>query len=145
MDAQEARPLVFFLMVTAGAVFCCQLQTVRAADHANNSRYQMYHIKQKAQLAARYPGRADERVQYIYQDASVRRSTDAPGEIGTTRLERGSRVRELHIAVEMRNPVRLNQRDKNGKISIGRVTGNPKSLKKVDIVIHSNKPLEFAE
>ncbi len=130
------------LFLTILSVFGCWFaQPANAEYRSGNSHYQAIHIKQMAQRNFTNNGRT----KYIYTEHNNTRLGNQATEIGAVKLQKNSRIRELNVAVDMKGSYRLNHSSfgKKKKISIGRVSGGNKHLKKVNVVVISNGRLHY--
>lgn len=128
----------FFLAVIV-AVACGHTNTAEAEYRSTNTRYQVLHIKQMAQRGFSNRGRT----KYVYTNKTATHDVDNRTEIGTTHLGKNSTVRELHIGVDWQKNFRLIKKTGTKKITIGKVKGGGRSLKKVNVIVNSNKDISF--
>lgn len=121
------------------AAACGNTCTAMAEYRSANTRYQMLHIKQMAQRDFSNRGRT----KYIYTDQTDVMEEGGRNEIGTALLGRNSSVRELHIGIDWPKNSRIGKRTTEKKVSIGKVKGGGRSLKKIKVIVNSTKALTF--
>ena len=120
---------------------CWFTQPANAEYRSGNSHYQAIHTKQMAHRNFTNRGRT----KYIYTEHKSTLLGNPTAEIGAVQLQKNSRIRELNVAVDMKRNYRLSHSSfgKKKKISIGRISGGNKHLKKVNVVVNSDGRLHY--
>ena len=129
---------VFFLAIIISVVYG-NFNTAKAEYSSSNSRYQILHIKQMAQRGFSNNGRT----KYVYTNKKAAYGSNSLTEIGTSDLNKDSTVRELHIGVDWQNNFNIRKKISTKKITIGKVKGGGRSLKKVNVIVNSNRVVRF--
>ncbi len=128
--------IILLITFTTG---CFGVNSADAEYRSSNTLYDTLHIKQMAKRNFTNNGRT--KYVYVKQKQSI-----FPGKsmkIGAVQLEKNSKVRKLHIAVDMNENSMMPQLNKKRKISIAPISDVGRHLKKIHIFINSNGMLRY--
>ncbi len=118
---------------------CLGVNSADAEYRSSNTLYDTLHIKQMAKRNFTNNGRT--KYVYVKQKQSIFSGNSL--EIGAVKLEKNSKVQELHIAVDMNENSMMPQLNKKRKISIAPVSGASRHLKKINVQVNSNGRLRY--
>lgn len=129
--------MLVLLIIFATGCWCTN--SANAEYRSSNALYDTLHIKQMAKRNFTNNGRTE----YVYVEHKQNLFPGKTLKIGAVQLEKNSKVRELHIAVDMKGNSLMQQLNKKRKTSIAPVSDAGHHLKKIHIFIHSNDMLHF--
>lgn len=118
---------------------CLDVNSADAEYRSSNTLYDTLHIKQMAKRNFTN----NDRTKYVYVEHKQSLFPPPPKKIGAVQLDKNSKVRELHIAVDMSGNSMMQQSNKKRKISIAPVSGAGHHLEKINIFINSLGMLRY--
>jgi len=128
-----------FLFLVFFALPCHAEEDAWNADAWGRNRFEMMKIQQRAERGFTNRGR----VMYKYVDDSSLAKED-PQNIGAIVLDRNSRVREVHVGIDIDKSLHFDKKGKSDTLRIGTVDAyGSRNLEKVNIHVDLEQPVKF--